>query len=40
LEIHHDFSKEIMGWYENNGFLIELKKDFIGNNRMIKAWRN
>jgi release factor glutamine methyltransferase len=40
LEIHHDFSKEIMGWYEKNGFSIKLKKDFSGNNRMIKAWRN
>jgi release factor glutamine methyltransferase len=40
LEIHHDFSKEIMEWYEINGFNIELKKDFSGNNRMIKAWRN
>jgi release factor glutamine methyltransferase len=40
LEIHHDFSKEIREWYDKNGFLIELKKDFSGNNRMIKAWRN
>lgn len=40
LEIHHDFSKEIMEWYEKNRFSLELKKDFSGNNRMIKAWRN
>ncbi len=40
LEIHHDFSKEIRDWYDKNGFLTELKKDFSGNNRMIKAWRN
>ena len=40
LEIHHDFAKEIQDWYDKNGFLIELKKDFSGNNRMIKAWRN
>jgi release factor glutamine methyltransferase len=38
LEIHHDFSKEIMEWYEKNGFSLELKKDFSGNNRMIKAY--
>jgi len=38
LEIHHDFSKEIMEWYENNGFSLELKKDISGNNRMIKAF--
>ncbi len=40
LEIHHDFSKEIREWYDKNGFLVELKKDFSGNNRMIKAWQN
>ncbi len=38
LEIHHDFSKEIMEWYEKNGFTLELKKDFSGKNRMIKAF--
>jgi release factor glutamine methyltransferase len=38
LEIHHDFSKEIMDWYEKNGFSLELKKDFSGKNRMIKAF--
>jgi len=38
LEIHHDFSKEIMEWYEKIGFTLELKKDFSGNNRMIKAF--
>ena len=40
LEIHHDFAMEIMTWYEQNGFSIELRKDLSGNNRMIKAWRN
>jgi release factor glutamine methyltransferase len=38
LEIHHDFSKEILEWYEKNGFSLELKKDVSGNNRMIKAF--
>jgi len=40
LEIHHDYAKEIMEWYEKNGFYLELRKDFSGNNRMIKAVRN
>jgi release factor glutamine methyltransferase len=39
LEIHHDYAKEIMDWYIKNDFLLELRKDFSGNNRMIKAWR-
>jgi release factor glutamine methyltransferase len=39
LEIHHDYAKEIMDWYEKNGFFLELRKDFSGNNRMIKAER-
>ena len=39
LEIHHDYAKDIMDWYEKNGFLLELRKDFSGNNRMIKAER-
>ena len=38
LEIHHDFANEITAWYESRGFLLELKKDFSGNNRMIKAF--
>ena len=37
LEIHHDYAKEIMDWYGKNGFALELRKDFSGNNRMIKA---
>jgi release factor glutamine methyltransferase len=37
LEIHHDYAREIMDWYEKNGFSLELRKDFSGNNRMIKA---
>jgi release factor glutamine methyltransferase len=37
LEIHHDFAGEIRDWYDRNGFSVELKKDFSGNNRMIKA---
>ncbi len=37
LEIHHDFAGEIRNWYDRNGFSVELKKDFSGNNRMIKA---
>ena len=40
LEIHHDHAKEIMEWFSKNGFSLDLKKDFSGNNRMIKAWRN
>jgi release factor glutamine methyltransferase len=39
LEIHHDFAKEIEKWYDKNGFSLELRKDFSGNNRMIKAKR-
>jgi release factor glutamine methyltransferase len=38
LEIHHDYAKDIVEWYGKNGFSVELKKDFSGNNRMIKAW--
>ncbi len=38
LEIHHDFSHQIMEWYKRIGFSLELKKDFSGNNRMIKAF--
>jgi release factor glutamine methyltransferase len=40
LEIHHDHSKDIFEWYKSKGFELELKKDFSGNNRMIKAWRH
>jgi release factor glutamine methyltransferase len=40
LEIHHDYAKNIVEWYHEKGFSLELKKDFSGNNRMIKAWRN
>jgi release factor glutamine methyltransferase len=40
LEIHHDYAREIMNWYELNGFKLELKKDYSGNNRMIKACRS
>jgi release factor glutamine methyltransferase len=40
LEIHHDYAKDIMKWYGDKGFSLELKKDFSGNNRMIKALRN
>ncbi len=39
LEIHHDYAKDIIRWYEENGFSLELRKDFSGNNRMIKAQR-
>jgi release factor glutamine methyltransferase len=39
LEIHHDFAREVLNWYEKQGFSVELKKDFSGNNRMIKACR-
>jgi release factor glutamine methyltransferase len=37
LEIHHDHAKEIMDWYQARGYTITLKKDFSGNNRMIKV---
>jgi release factor glutamine methyltransferase len=40
LEIHHDYAREILEWFGKNGFSLDLKKDFSGNNRMIKAWRN
>ena len=39
LEIHHDFVRPVMDWYEKNGYNLELRKDFSGNNRMIKAVR-
>jgi release factor glutamine methyltransferase len=39
LEIHHDHAKEIMSWFGAKGFELILRKDFSGNNRMIKAWR-
>ena len=39
LEIHHDYAKAIQDWYGKRGFTLEQKKDFSGNNRMIKAWR-
>jgi release factor glutamine methyltransferase len=39
LEIHHDYAKEIVDWFQKMGFSLDLKKDFSGNNRMIKAWR-
>lgn len=39
LEIHHDHAKEIMAWFGAKGFELILRKDFSGNNRMIKAWR-
>ena len=37
LEIHHDFAKEIVLWYQQNGFSVELRKDLSGKNRMIRA---
>jgi release factor glutamine methyltransferase len=37
LEIHHDYASDIMQWYREKGFVIELKKDFSGKDRMIKA---
>ena len=37
LEIHHDYAHQVMHWYEENRFKLELKKDLSGNNRMIKA---
>jgi release factor glutamine methyltransferase len=37
LEIQHDFADNILDWYDKKGFSLELKKDFTGNNRMIKA---
>jgi release factor glutamine methyltransferase len=39
LEIHHDYADQIVNWYKNNGYSIELKKDFSGKDRMIKAWQ-
>ncbi len=40
LEIHHDYAKNIMEWYIAKGFSIEMRKDFSGNNRMIKVNKN
>ena len=37
LEIHHDHAKEVLEWYGAKGFALTLKKDFSGNNRMVKA---
>jgi release factor glutamine methyltransferase len=39
LEIHHDYADNVMNWYADKGFVLEMKKDLFGNNRMIKAWR-
>jgi release factor glutamine methyltransferase len=39
LEIHHDYAYKIMHWFADKVFVLELKKDLFGNNRMIKAWR-
>ena len=39
LEMHHDYARQIQDWYKQKGFSIEFKKDFSGNNRMLKAWR-
>jgi len=39
LEIHHDYADQIVDWYGKNGYAFELKKDFSGKSRMIKAWR-
>jgi release factor glutamine methyltransferase len=40
LEIHHDYAQNVMEWYSANGFSMELRKDFSGNNRMIKVYKN
>ncbi|HSZ32905.1 MAG TPA: peptide chain release factor N(5)-glutamine methyltransferase [Puia sp.] len=40
LEIHHDYAKNILEWYNAIGFSIEMRKDFAGNNRMIKVYKN
>jgi release factor glutamine methyltransferase len=37
LELHHDFARNIVQWYRENGFIVELRKDLSGNNRMIRA---
>ena len=37
LETHHDYSKAVLAWYQENGFTVELRKDFSGKNRMIRA---
>lgn len=39
LEIHHDYARKIQDWYIDLGFLVAIKTDFSGNNRMIKARR-
>ncbi len=37
LELHHDFAREIMNWFSENGFSSELRKDVSGKNRMLRA---
>ncbi|MFI5124326.1 MAG: peptide chain release factor N(5)-glutamine methyltransferase [Chitinophagales bacterium] len=37
LETHHDYSKAVLTWYQENGFTVELRKDFSGKNRIIRA---
>jgi release factor glutamine methyltransferase len=37
LETHHDYSKAVLTWYQENGFTVELRKDLSGKNRMIRA---
>lgn len=40
LEIHPDYATDIVDHCGRLGFLTEIKKDYSGNNRMIKAWRD
>ncbi len=39
LELHHDHARETAAWFAAEGFATELRKDYSGNNRMLKAFR-
>ena len=39
LELHHDFAKQTAAWFSGQEFKTDLRKDYSGNNRMLRAWR-
>ena len=40
LEIHEDLGKEVYSLFSKHEFLVELRKDMQGKDRMVKAWKN
>ena len=39
LEIHENLGKEVKSLFESEGYIVEVKKDMQGKNRMVKAAR-